>query len=574
MLHCNSCSNMLIRLKYCNTNLIFKNSKKQVLRLVRLLHITNLKDSIYSHKVKKSLEFDTEKEPIPNFINMMDFRRKQAMNSVVVQVKSDSSFSQFNDFCSKLDNINNIYSYVLPDSKLCFSLVEFSDNEVLSEIQLGCRKSNFELVGLPCFSPFLLFHHTPEFVKNVLNKSKNSSAVVKDFGVLPSEQQIAKYLTEMETVSDQILKLFELTKVNDLGIRLRFLTACQIESALCGIFPGSQCLLFGSSVNGCGRLNSDLDLVLNFNGDSKISTSNGQLVFQEKKKFINERARLQKHMEILADFIHNFLPGCYNVIRILQARVPIIKYKHEYTGIDCDLSLTNNNAVTMSKLLYTLSSVDWRVRPLLLTVKHWAEKANVTNPFPGHWVSNFSLSLLVLFYLQQIKMIPNIDHIVLLKRANEQEFDSEVTFTFLNDVIQSFIDKNQVKTSLSEIFYGFFEYYLKFDFDSNGISLNTGQILCKRSTDEAMYIVNPLDQQLNVSKNVSLQEINNLKIKLTEAIDLLSSQLKQGKDDSSEWGIIPLIKGSTLQKKTFSFFNSKTQAKRRLVNVSELFSDS
>jgi poly(A) RNA polymerase len=55
----------------------------------------------------------------------------------------------------------------------------------------------------------------------------------------------------------------------------------------------------------------------------------------------------------------------------------------------------------MSELLYILGEVDWRVRPLVFAVRSWACEIGLTNPTPGRWITNFSLTLLVLFYLQQ-----------------------------------------------------------------------------------------------------------------------------------------------------------------------------
>lgn len=60
-------------------------------------------------------------------------------------------------------------------------------------------------------------------------------------------------------------KLYNFTKLNDLGIRLRFLVAQQMEAALTGLFPNVSALPFGSSVNGYGRMGCDLDVVLRLN---------------------------------------------------------------------------------------------------------------------------------------------------------------------------------------------------------------------------------------------------------------------------------------------------------------------
>lgn len=49
----------------------------------------------------------------------------------------------------------------------------------------------------------------------------------------------------------------------------------------------------------------------------------------------------QKYMESLSDMVSLFLPGCAQVRRILQARIPIIKFHQQLTDIECDLSMSN-----------------------------------------------------------------------------------------------------------------------------------------------------------------------------------------------------------------------------------------
>lgn len=55
----------------------------------------------------------------------------------------------------------------------------------------------------------------------------------------------------------------------------------------------------------------------------------------------SERSMNQKYMESLGDIIYLFLPGCTQVRRILQARIPIIKFHQQFTDVECDLSMSN-----------------------------------------------------------------------------------------------------------------------------------------------------------------------------------------------------------------------------------------
>ena len=65
----------------------------------------------------------------------------------------------------------------------------------------------------------------------------------------------------------------------------------------------------------------------------------------------------------------------------------------------------------MSKLLWSLSSIDNRVAPLVFVIRRWAREASITQSAPGPWFSNFQMTLLVLFYLQSIGILPKLNYI-------------------------------------------------------------------------------------------------------------------------------------------------------------------
>lgn len=76
-----------------------------------------------------------------------------------------------------------------------------------------------------------------------------------------------------------MVTLHNLTKLSEVGTRLRFLTAKQVEEALTGMFPEANAMPFGSSVNGCGKMGCDLDLVLRFKKEKQVNLCLCQLTF-------------------------------------------------------------------------------------------------------------------------------------------------------------------------------------------------------------------------------------------------------------------------------------------------------
>ena len=86
-----------------------------------------------------------------------------------------------------------------------------------------------------------------------------------------------------------------------------------------------------------------------------------------------ERSQVRRYCDEISNIVQLFLPGCQDVQKILYARVPIIKYRQELVGLDCDLSMSSSSGLYMSCLLHLWAGTDWRVRPLVAIVRRWAK---------------------------------------------------------------------------------------------------------------------------------------------------------------------------------------------------------
>lgn len=492
-------------------------------------------------------------------------RRSQSKRSVLVQVSSANSCSDLYSYCSKFGSIKNMFHYQLAGSNH-FVLTEFDDQSAVSSLldqSTYIEESNVIAVR----SPFLWFRS---------NSSKNNSKLIEhqklNFPLQANQTMMEPNirnigLDKLDSLSNQMYLLLEQTQLNEIGTRLRFLTAMQIENSLKGIFPLSKILPFGSSVNSFGKIGSDIDLVLM---DSKIKKNNSSRLIFHGKCMSNNRTHIQRNIEILGDLLQLFLPGCSRVKRISQARVPIVKYSQDFVGVECDLAVSNETAVNMSELLYIFGNFDYRVRPLVFTVKMWAREINLTNDVPGRWITNFSLTLLVLFFLQQEKIIPNIQTLVKQADNNDVRITNEgVNCTFVRDVSKlPRIVEN--KKTLDQLLHGFFDYYASFDFNTNAISLNYGKTINKPEYS-ALYIVNPLEVHFNVSKNMSSEEMERFRIELRNAAWTIESSLI----NTNAFNLLDLFKGYEMNKKQDTMFNIQHQIRNsnRLVTVKDLFED-
>ncbi|XP_046741864.1 poly(A) RNA polymerase, mitochondrial isoform X2 [Diprion similis] len=450
------------------------------------------------------------------------------------------------------------------DNNLNFILMEFNS---LSDVEAINSASTHIQVdqNVPVTSPFLWFRVVPGCTRmNAVTKDMPLKVLNANVSSVPDD--INMMLFEAESISDQMTILHKETKLNDTGTRLRFFSARQIELCLSGMFSEITVLPFGSSVNGCGKLGSDLDLVLQMHPHLHENVES-RLIYYTKSLSAPDRLQTQKLISMIANIIDHFLPGISNVRKILQAHVPIIKFNQTLTNLECDLSMSNTTGIYMSELLYLYGEIDWRVRPLIFTVRIWAKYTQLTNNSPGCWITNFSLTLLVLFYLQQKKILPSLQKLVQFADKNDVRIaDGDVNCTFLRDISKLPQTTSRNQDNLEKLLTNFFTYYANFDFATQSISLQTGTPLPKIG-ESAVHIHNPFESHLNVTKNINIREMQRLKIESRNAAWLLSSAPV---NKAENWGLLSLFRQEiNLSRKYIS-----PDHKKRLVNLSLLFDES
>lgn len=288
---------------------------------------------------------------VPEFQNLADIinqRQSEAKRSIIVQIASEKSFDDVHQYCSQFGNITHAYYYTIPKN-VSFILLQFDDENAVNEAFQSSAFPKLSSGVIPVKSSFLWFRNTGSKQKLKRIQSSLQLNTLESTVEVPSGM-VAKRLLQAQTISDQIQILYESTRLNDLSLRLRFLGALQIQTALNGVFLNHAVLPFGSTVNGFGKLGCDLDMILHYNSDDSSFQStndyeNRRLMFHTKGVTLGsdsmKRSVIENHIKFYGALCESFIPGACNVAAIHKARVPIVRYFHKYLDLSVDISLLN-----------------------------------------------------------------------------------------------------------------------------------------------------------------------------------------------------------------------------------------
>ena len=113
--------------------------------------------------------------------------------------------------------------------------------------------------------------------------------------------------------------------------------------------------LFGSSVNGFGFHQSDMDICLRFSTDEPAPELNMAEQVIKISNCLSKNPNIQK------------------VMHVKWAKIPIVKFKLPSLKLDGDISLYNSLALHNSAMLATYGAIDERVRIMGYCIKAFAK---------------------------------------------------------------------------------------------------------------------------------------------------------------------------------------------------------
>ncbi|KAG8436896.1 hypothetical protein GDO86_007838 [Hymenochirus boettgeri] len=255
--------------------------------------------------------------------------------------------------------------------------------------------------------------------------------------------------------------------------------------------------LFGSSKNGFGFRDSDLDICMTLEGHENAEKLNCKEIIEGLAKV------LRRH------------PGLKNILAITTAKVPIVKFEHRESGVEGDISLYNTLAQHNTRMLATYAAIDPRVKYLGYTVKFFAKRCDIGDASRGS-LSSYAYILMVLYFLQQRNppVIPVLQEIYDGKETPQRMVDGWNAFFFDNteELRNRFPSLGQNTESVGELWLGFLRFYTEeFDFKELVISIRQKKLLTtfeKQWTSKCIAIEDPFDLSHNLGAGVSRKMTN------------------------------------------------------------------
>ena len=260
-------------------------------------------------------------------------------------------------------------------------------------------------------------------------------------------------------------------------------------------FKTAVLTLFGSSCNGFGFADSDLDLCMTFEGN-------------ETGKDLDFVAIVKKLAKILRK--NRFF--C-DIVPIHSAKVPIVKLRHRSTKLESDISLYNQLGRRNSQLLATYSAIDPRVRILGYMAKLLAKQCDIGDASRGS-LSSYGYTLLVIHYLQQVKppVIPVLQEIF-VEGVDRSKYIVEGCDTWFFEDSQNLakvwplLGVNREPPSI--LWLGFLLYYAElFNYRQQVVCIRQLKPLYrleKMWTDRPIAIEDPFDLTHNLGSGISLR---------------------------------------------------------------------
>ncbi|GAA5808147.1 hypothetical protein MFLAVUS_001531 [Mucor flavus] len=310
-----------------------------------------------------------------------------------------------------------------------------------------------------------------------------------------------------ESLSFDMLRLYQKLIPSRQSFNKRQVMMIKIEKILNREWPNQHIKvhLFGSSQNGLGTNQSDVDIC--------ISTSWNGL----------------RCIKTLAKTLKN--NGLHVIRTIPRAKVPIVKIWDPVLELACDLNVNNTISLQNTRMIKTYVAIDPRVRPLILIIKHWTKQRKLNDAASGGTLSTYTWTCMIINFLQTRNppILPKLHEIPHRLSSDNVEING-LNSSFCDDLsrLVGFGQSNQ--ESLGGLLYAFFrKFAYEFDYATQVISIRSGRLMTKIEkgwhkgieSNRLLCIEEPFDTRRNLGNSADPTSVLGLRLEFQRAVNIL-----------------------------------------------------
>ncbi|KAJ9075692.1 hypothetical protein DSO57_1033493 [Entomophthora muscae] len=307
---------------------------------------------------------------------------------------------------------------------------------------------------------------------------------------------------EEESLTLEMINLTQTISLSPKDLENRQTIMDKIQNIFVKEYPDKEikAYSFGSSNNGLGAYNSDVDVCL-------LTT---WAEFDVKKLAII----LQKYGFEIIDCIS-------------EAKVPIVKARELTSNISFDFNINNPLALDNTRLLKTYACLDPRVAPLVVCIKFWAKQRVLNDAAAGGTFSTYTWVNVILNFLQT-RSPPILPALQFLDANPKSAEGLDVPFFDNHALFQTFGRAN--KETLGGLLFRFFKRFgYEFNYEEDVISLRSGKILNKAAKgwvnapgNHFFCIEEPFNTDRNLGNSADRISVEGIRWEFRRAAQILS----------------------------------------------------
>ncbi|CAO3691241.1 unnamed protein product [Rhizopus microsporus] len=223
--------------------------------------------------------------------------------------------------------------------------------------------------------------------------------------------------------------------------------------------------------------------------------------------------------------------GLQIVKLISNAKVPIAKVWDPELHIAGDFNLNNTLALQNTKMIKTYVSIDPRVRPLILFIKHWAKQRNINDAAQGGTISTYTWVCMAINFLQtrQPPILPSLHEMPhSLSEDNQVIHGLNTSFCDNPGQLKGYGRTN--RETLGGLLYAFFRRYgFEFDYKTQVISVRSGKVLSRQEkgwhkgpeSQQLLCVEEPFDVHRNLGNSANEEAVHGLIMEFQRAVHII-----------------------------------------------------